>query len=74
VQGLSESQLAHIASLTGVRPARATAMAGATSSDLYRLDGADSIAVLRLFRPGRWTTSTADLSSRELTILEALVV
>ena len=69
---LTEAQLDRIGTLLGARPTSMLQMAGATSSDLYRLETASAAAVLRVFRAERWEASTSELSARELAILNAL--
>jgi len=72
MHGLSEQQLSQIESITGTRPVEVLPLAGATSSDLYHLNGIGADAVLRIFLAERWEETAADLSVRELDILRAL--
>ncbi len=72
MSGLSRTQLDEVGILLGGRVSGVVPMAGATSSDLYRLETADADAVLRIFRTERWVEAASKLSARESKILEAL--
>jgi hypothetical protein len=76
---------AQLETVLGARPSRVTALAGATSSHLFRVDvntrggaqgpaagGSTRSVVCRLFRPERWEVSCAALTRREATLLQAL--
>lgn len=71
VPNLSQEQLKKLAD-RGPGAPMVSSMSGATSSDLYLLEYADRREVLRVFLAERWEAATADLSARELRILEAL--